>query len=724
MFHEFLKAWPRNVRRLRRGRASATPLPGAQVQVESLEDRALPSAAPIVPTVTPPPDWVVFQQITAPDGKIIIVGSVTDATRSDGMYLSDFAVARYNADGTLDTSFGNGGLVVTAVNGGADVAYNVLVQPDGKILVVGHADPVITYPAPPLPFCPVSDPGMDGTASDGSTGDIPVLDVPSNDMPVWDGSSGNTPIAVDPTTDVPPAADPTADGSVPSDPGAPVTTCDGSVTDPTAPTDPGADASVPDPSGVSDPTTGGAALDNSSGDIVESGCTVGYILPAWDFAPEVVSPGGFALVRYNDDGSLDTTFGNGGMVVTTFAADLSGGQALAAAVQPDGGIVVAGTAPGIDANGDPNWNEFTVARYTADGTLDTTFGNAGSVQLSFGGADSADAVSIQPDGKILATGTSWQTSFTPYWIAIGPDGPIYPDYSPSYSLDVAVQLNPDGSLDSNFGTGGELITGQPPPPDTLELGDGSFVWADGGVDPGAWQSNVDNFGGVAPAGDGAVQATDSGNSSSAPSFSGPVQVPMPASFVETPAPQLPAVAQSVSQPPLATSSAGTSATTSVTDPRIAGAPLPNGTSPQTVVPSAPSTSGNVATPTPASTGSVTAPAAASPSNSAPLGNARLGIEQAPAPSTTPSDPGGVVKDGESVQLFEALSQPGDDAAAVRDDFFAQLPESDDRGDKGVVRLEGLAAAVAIVSLPGAASAMRKGSNRHRQPPSIPNQPAQ
>src|SRR5262249_33815551 len=67
-----------------------------------------------------------------PDGKIVVVGL------SDGSDL-DFAVARYNPDGTLDITFGNEGAVTTDFGGNRDVASAVVIQPDGKILVAGTA---------------------------------------------------------------------------------------------------------------------------------------------------------------------------------------------------------------------------------------------------------------------------------------------------------------------------------------------------------------------------------------------------------------------------------------------------------------------------------------------------------------------------------------------------------------------------------------------------------
>src|SRR5262245_42305337 len=105
----------------------------------------------------------------------------------------------------------------------------------------------------------------------------------------------------------------------------------------------------------------------------------------------------FALVRYLPDGSLDTSFGSGGTVTTSFsaAADL----ALAAALQPDGKIVAAGLkASGLTG-------DVALARYNSDGSLDASFGSGGLVATAVSPqGDGANALALQPDGKIVVAG--------------------------------------------------------------------------------------------------------------------------------------------------------------------------------------------------------------------------------------------------------------------------------------------------------------------------------
>jgi uncharacterized delta-60 repeat protein len=141
------------------------------------------------------------------------------------------------------------------------------------------------------------------------------------------------------------------------------------------------------------------------------------------------TPSGGELVRLNTNGSLDTTFNSAGPRPGTVTAG-SGTGCLA--ISPGSGqIVVSGGAvsgPGIG-----------VARFNADGTPDTTFGQSGQVFTSFANGASAQASAVQTDGKILVAGWTSDGSGTQY-----------------YSL---LRYNTDGSLDPTFGTGGLAQTG-------------------------------------------------------------------------------------------------------------------------------------------------------------------------------------------------------------------------------------------------------------------------
>jgi uncharacterized delta-60 repeat protein len=151
---------------------------------------------------------------------------------------------------------------------------------------------------------------------------------------------------------------------------------------------------------------------------------------------------GFALARYKPNGSLDPTFGSDGRVITKVGG---GGVAFALALQPDGKLVVAGSVNGdlSFAHGLTTGDQFAIARYTAGGSLDNGFGTGGLVTSAFGLlAAQAQAVVLQPDGKIVAAGA----------------GQVDPNTPPGI---VVARYEPDGSLDSSFGSNGVAATPSP-----------------------------------------------------------------------------------------------------------------------------------------------------------------------------------------------------------------------------------------------------------------------
>jgi uncharacterized delta-60 repeat protein len=114
----------------------------------------------------------------------------------------------------------------------------------------------------------------------------------------------------------------------------------------------------------------------------------------------------FAAARYLADGTLDPSFGNGGIVTTDFAGSMDYGHAVA--VEADGKIIVAGEA----LNG--TQKVFALIRYNSDGTVDTSFGGGGKVMTSFSDRDSrAYEIVVQPDQKIVLAGDSFHTPAPP-----------------------------------------------------------------------------------------------------------------------------------------------------------------------------------------------------------------------------------------------------------------------------------------------------------------------
>jgi uncharacterized delta-60 repeat protein len=171
----------------------------------------------------------------------------------------------------------------------------------------------------------------------------------------------------------------------------------------------------------------------------------------------------FVVARYTKAGVLDQAFGTGGEAAIGFATGVESIQsATGLALQPDGKIIVTGTAGGINHPSD-----FAVARLTTNGTLDTSFGSNGTVLTSFGApggsfrVDSfAAGLALQKDGKIVVVGSAtftWEKGPPPPGIT------LFTDFA-------VARYNTNGQLDNNFGTGGQVLTSFAPtvpghPPD-------------------------------------------------------------------------------------------------------------------------------------------------------------------------------------------------------------------------------------------------------------------
>jgi uncharacterized delta-60 repeat protein len=134
-----------------------------------------------------------------------------------------------------------------------------------------------------------------------------------------------------------------------------------------------------------------------------------------------------AVAQYDPNGSLDTSFGSGG-VVTTPAIGPYDAQARALALQPDGKIVVAGFDSG---------RGLALDRYTASGQLDPAFGSGGHVLTELDSYSEADGVAVQPDGKIVAVGRAQTGAVSAFAVA-------------RYEL--------DGSPDRTFGRRGVVLS--------------------------------------------------------------------------------------------------------------------------------------------------------------------------------------------------------------------------------------------------------------------------
>lgn len=288
------------------------------------------------------------------DGKIVAAG------RGVGTSF-DFALARYNPDGTLDPSFGTGGKVLTDFVGGRDFPSAIALQPDGKIVFAGWSRPT---GAGPFDFAVARynpngalDASFDGDGrvitdiSAGSDDYLADVAIQADGKIVVGGSTGGFQSAALVRYLPDGSLDSSFDG-------------DGKVV-------------------VSTPTLNVAGLAiQSDGKIVTAGYPLG-------------------VTRFNSNGSVDASFGSNGTATTP----LQSAGATALVVQPDGKIIAGGTA-GL-APGPPQDFDFAVARFRPDGSLDGSFGSAGTVKTNLGASgDTGSSIALAPNGKIVLAGRS------------------------------------------------------------------------------------------------------------------------------------------------------------------------------------------------------------------------------------------------------------------------------------------------------------------------------
>jgi len=172
-----------------------------------------------------------------------------------------------------------------------------------------------------------------------------------------------------------------------------------------------------------------------------------------------------AVVRYNTDGTLDNTFGTNGIVITDI--DGSNDYINAMTIQADGKIVLAGYAYSSSLS----YNRFALIRYNTNGTLDNTFGTSGKVIVDIGNSDNGIlAIALQTDQKIVVSGWSNNGQAYDYYFA-------------------TARFNTNGTLDNTFGTGGSVITGIGGSADEAT---GIAIQSDGKIVVGGAATNVYN----------------------------------------------------------------------------------------------------------------------------------------------------------------------------------------------------------------------------------------
>jgi uncharacterized delta-60 repeat protein len=337
--------------------------------------------------------------------------------------------------GVRDESFGNGGIVVSDVTGGPERAQKVLVQNDGKPIVVAWSGSVFNlemagYIEDSITLVRYN---LDGSL-DNTFGNGGVVTVPAENLTHARYDISDLPAALQ------------ADGKI---------------------------------------VVGGAAvyrfnadgsLDTSFGDNGVARREGSLLIEALAVAPDgkiiISTHYGFVFERYNVDGTIDTTFGDNGVVAVDYLGRPNDEKLSAYGGVDIGEIIVQrdGKLVAVANFREPpmgRWINYAVLRLNEDGSNDTSFGNGGVVHTRFPEDDSDDdaRVAIQSDGKIILAGMSGRH---------------------------LARYNADGSLDASFGDGGLVFT-----PDTADTGDttGVAIQANGKIlvagNDGAMRFNPD-----------------------------------------------------------------------------------------------------------------------------------------------------------------------------------------------------------------------------------------
>ena len=359
------------------------------------------------------------------DGKIIAAGS-----RYNGeIFENIFTLSRYNTNGSLDNTFGSGGIVTTIIGNQVSNILSIKIQADGKIVAAGY------YGSVPQAVFALTRYNTNGSLDNtfGTNGLVTTLiSTPcfAHDIAIQTdgkilavgasrvGSSQNIFTLCRYNTN----------GSLDNTFGS-----EGIVT-----------------TSIGTSSSAGAIDIQADGKIVVAGRGISG------------SQSFFALTRYNTNGSLDNTFGIGGIVSTSIG---STSDADAIAIQTDGKIVAAGQGK----NGAQY--HFALSRYNTNGSLDNTFGSGGIISTSIGTLSRIYDIAIQTDGKIVAAGysdigTQYNCVLTRYIIngsldiTFGINGIVTTSIGTSSSLASGIEIQTDGKIvavGSASDAGGQIL---------------------------------------------------------------------------------------------------------------------------------------------------------------------------------------------------------------------------------------------------------------------------
>lgn len=387
-----------------------------------------------------------FPQTTTvqPDGKIIVAGCSGDDASGGATH---FALARYTGDGLLDNSFGSHGVVTTLFGSYPDwitCVKAVLVQPDGKIVAVGYKN------TNGFVLARYNSDGSPDITFGGGTGRTTLL--PPNN-PTYPYIGYGQAAALQPDGKIVVAGygydrrtSDTNHGAV------------GGVALARFNANGSLDVNTFGHAGVAG-APGGWIVKSFTSDAGDASANQVLIQPdgkivvsgtisdRWSDAQGQLIPR-LLIARFSADGyDTDGTFGTGGSVAVSpggpFDYTYNGAGVVA---QPDGKFVVAGSGAAYDASGTGHGNRLGLARFSANGSLDPSFGAQGKISvpaydgLEGGGATTATGLVLQRDGRLVLGGTASNATCCSGRQHFG-----------------LARFNPDGSQDSGFGTSGSSI---------------------------------------------------------------------------------------------------------------------------------------------------------------------------------------------------------------------------------------------------------------------------
>jgi len=358
------------------------------------------------------------------DGKILACGTANNAATG-----YDFAIVKYNADGTLDNAFGTNGITITDIGSSEDICYAIAVQPDGKIVAGGTAGATRTLVRYNADGTLDDSFGFNGIMQSGE-GIVVALDVKITGKIIAaitdqgigcaqynsDGTIdtnfgmffGNSHVTNNPTEYTESLLLlPNGDAII----GGGFKDLDGKT---------GAALAKFKNNGLPDSSFGADGLSEIAYRITATKIKIsstGKLIIAGTYFYQDLDHNKFGLARFKANGIPDSTFGTNGVVATSIVPDNAGfiedDITLALVLQPNNKIITAGRS----ASKPSGQYTIALARYTADGVLDAGFGTGGIVVTPIATYATATSLQLQPGGRLVAAGSSGSSTTTDFTLA-------------------------------------------------------------------------------------------------------------------------------------------------------------------------------------------------------------------------------------------------------------------------------------------------------------------